>query len=79
MPTYVVMVKKRTIEDGEDAKKIKKNKCRKIKLMQPSPWDAELEARKQLKSDEDIMDISMFQGDLEPPHMGARRLKKAVY
>ena len=73
MPTYVVMVKKNNVV--EDTKKIrcsktKKIKCRKIKLMQPSSWDAELEVRKQLASDEDIMDISLFGQDNPDPPSG---------
>lgn len=40
-----------------------KPQCRKIKLLQPSAYDAELEARKQLENDEDILDISMSSGN----------------
>lgn len=56
MPTYVVMVRKNKKIDNS-------NKCRKIKLLQPSAYDAELEVRKQLENDEDILDISMSCGN----------------
>lgn len=57
MPTYVVMVRKKKKTDDN-----KKPQCRKIKLLQPSAYDAELEVRKQLESD-DILDISMSGGN----------------